>query len=341
MTPDQAEQQRILICGTNWIGDSIMTMPAIQAFRAAHPSSHLTMLVKPSLVPLWTLHTDVDQVLSYRPDSGGTFAVARQLRDEGIQAAYVFPNSFRSALIPYLAKIPMRRGFRGTWRHRMLTDVIDRPLSQARHQAFEYFDILQVQAPREPLQAELWFRDHAEQDTWDRFGLHANEGYVALIPGAARGASKCWPQGHFEEIGRQVAARGLHPLVLGGPGEEGLCSRVARACGAGVLSLAGSTSLVEFAAVLAGCRAVVCNDSGGMHVAAAVGCPLVAVFGLTDPATTGPLGSLHEIVTQTDTAQSRDIPRTSASAAAALRSITPDRVFQALERLLEHVDGSA
>jgi heptosyltransferase-2 len=341
MTPDQAEQQRILICGTNWIGDSIMMMPAIQAFHAAHPSAHITMLVKPSLVALWTLHADVDQVLSYRPDSGGTFAVAGPLRDAGIQTAYVFPNSFRSALIPYLAKIPIRRGFRGKWRHRMLTDVIHRPLSQERHQALEYFDILQIPTGTAPLQASLQLGDHMQPEAWDRFGLHHGEAYVALIPGAARGASKCWPQGHFEEIGRQVAARGLHPLVLGGPGEEGLCSRVARACGAGVLSLAGSTSLVEFAAVLSGCRAVVCNDSGGMHVAAAVGCPLVAVFGLTDPATTGPLGSLHEIVTQTDTAQSRDIPRTSASAAAALRSITPDRVLQALERLLEHADGPA
>jgi ADP-heptose:LPS heptosyltransferase len=160
---------------------------------------------------------------------------------------------------------------------------------------------------------------------------------ISIIPGAARGDSKRWP--HFAEAGRLLAAAipDLRFAILGTKAEDGLCQQVADAIGADrAVNAAGRTSLPEFAALLAASSAVLCNDSGGMHLAAAVGTPVVAVFGLTDWRRTGPLGRMSVVVRQQGVEGRRAIARHSAAAAAVLNSIPPGRVAAAAGWLLRN-----
>jgi lipopolysaccharide heptosyltransferase II len=164
------------------------------------------------------------------------------------------------------------------------------------------------------------------QLTWD-----AAAPCIGLLPGAARGPSKRWPAERFAEVGRRLASeRGLRIAVFGSAGEAAICREVADGIGGAAACLAGRTSLPELTALLAGCRAVVSNDSGGMHLAAAAGTPVVAIFGLTDPAVTGPIGAAHRVVAAAGVTRARAIPRHSEEAERALRSVTADEVFAAV-----------
>ena len=156
--------------------------------------------------------------------------------------------------------------------------------------------------------------------------------WIGLIPGAARGPSKRWPAEHFSEAGRKLAALpGVRMAVIGAPGEERLCHSVAAEIGDKAVSLAGHLDFPAWAGVLQRCRAVVANDSGGMHLAAALGTPVVALFGHTDPGRTAPLGTAR--VLQHATTRTRDIVRDSESARLSLASIQPVEVYDAVRQL--------
>lgn len=321
--------RRILLCGLNWIGDNVMAMPAVQAYRRAHPDDHLAILVKRALAPLWHMHAAPDRVLDYDDTHAGTFEAGRDLRREGFDACYVLPHSFRSAWLPFLARIPERIGLAGGFRDALLTRVV-RP-RPGRHQQFEYLELLAPDsgvAP-EPPRIEPPARPAAPEDRL----------VVAIMPGAARGPAKRWPANHFAEVARRLATeRHARIEVFGAASEQDLCELVARAAGPGAENFAGRTTLPEWAARVRRCRLAICNDSGGMHLAVAVGTPVVAVYGLTDPAKTGPLG-LAAIIRDEGTV-SRDIPRTSDEAARRLAAIAPDRVFEAATNLLDHRGGT-
>jgi len=329
----------ILICGANWLGDSVMSMPAIQAFKQRHPGCRVSLLVKPDLAPLWQMHADVEVVLSYVPDHTGTLRAARHLRRGKFDAAYVFPNSFRSAYIPFLARIRPRIGFQGHWRWLLLTDIAGKAGAYGgMHQSREYMDIMQVEDRDADSRPRLCIPAGTVDNAARRFGLERVRKYVGLFPGAARGASKRWPEEHFADTGRRLARAGHNLLILGSSRETALCQRITDAAGCNTTNLAGRTSLAELAAVLSLCAAVVSNDSGGMHLAAAAGARVVAIFGATDPSKTGPLGTGHKVVSADAKSPSRDIARECTAAAAHLRSISPDRIVTAVrEMLAEHL----
>ena len=134
---------RVLIAGLNWIGDGVMSMPAIQAFRRRHPDIELHVLLKPALHPLWKLHAAPDRLINLEESPLGTFRTAARLRAERYARAYLLPNSFRSALIPFLAGIPERVGVSGHGRARLLTSVVRwAPDPVKRHQAWEYLRLM-------------------------------------------------------------------------------------------------------------------------------------------------------------------------------------------------------
>ncbi|HEY8240260.1 MAG TPA: lipopolysaccharide heptosyltransferase II [Kiritimatiellia bacterium] len=325
---------RYLVCGTNWLGDAVMSMPALQAFRRAAPQAEVIMLVKPPLADLWRMHSAVDRVEVYDDTFNGARAAAAQLRHADLARAYVFPNSFRSALVPFLARVPERVGAAGHWRRAMLTDIVAfKRSSLRRHQAFEYFDILGLETagfevPR--LTVPLEAIEAAGSLVGGQGSLR-----IGLFPGAARGPAKRWPATNFSRLGGRFAReRGASVAIFGAGSEEGLCSEVARDIGESAINLAGRTSLPVLAATLRTCNLVICNDSGGMHLAAAVGTPVLAIYGLTDPSRTGPLGT-HRRIVKAEAPASRDIARTSAAAVTALASVDPDRVYDAALECLE------
>ncbi|MBT3296635.1 MAG: lipopolysaccharide heptosyltransferase II [Verrucomicrobia bacterium] len=330
--------QRLLICGTNWLGDSIMSMPALQALKRVAPATHLTLLVKPAMLPLWEMHAAVDAAVPIYRGRDGTRLTVAALRRQGYDRAVIFPNSLRSALLPFLVRIPQRIGVPGHWRRLLLTDgVAPRPAGDRSHQAGEYFALLGLEVPPTFAPPALTPSDTAQADAAHALGDAAGRPLLGILPGAARGGSKRWPPEHFASVARAlVASHGVRPVVFGTESERAACDAVAAAVGGEVRNLAGQTSLVVLAAALARCRLALTNDSGGMHLASAVGTPVVAVFGLTDPELTGPLGAHDRILCGAEAeARSRDIPRESPAAEAALRRVTPQQVQAAAEAILD------
>jgi heptosyltransferase-2 len=250
------------------------------------------------------------------------------------------PNSFRSALIPFLARIPERIGRPGHARAALLTrQVKTTPSSGGRHQSLEYFDLL-LPGRSVPLD------EHPQLNVPDTLLREADALWdartrprVALLPGAARGPSKRWPAEHYSELGKRLRDEaGCAVAVFGSPAEAELCGEVAVRIGGDVLNLAGQTTLPLFAAALKACDGVVANDSGGMHVAAAVGTPLVALYGHTDPETTGPLGPSCTVL-QHGTHRSRDIARNDVEARESLAAMRPEEVYDAVLQRLPSAPG--
>ncbi len=314
----------VLVCGLNWIGDSIMAMPALQAWRAAHPHAEHVVLVKPALAPLWRLHRAPSRIELLEPGNAGTLRTGHRLAGESFQAAYILPNSFRSALVPWLARVPRRRGPGTPLRRALLTEPTPPPPPQ-RHQAWEYFDTFDLPSPASLPAPELEIPPEARDRAAELLAPLPSPRF-ALIPGAARGPSKQWPAEHYIALGRLVAGQGGGIAVTGAPGEAALCEHIASEIGTSAISLAGRTSFTEWAALLQHCGNVVANDSGGMHLAAAVGARTVAVYGATDPAITGPLGTRCTVI-QTPGPRARDLPRVSPEAQARLAAIKPEEVF--------------
>ena len=328
----------LLVCGPNWLGDSIMSMPAIQSLRRRRPSCRITLLVKPKMEDLWRMHPAVADVVTMREGIGGLRRTVGTVGMGKFDASLIFPNSFRSALVPYLARVPVRAGMRGHWRDWMLTHVVDAPGEPARrHQQWEYLEIAgMADETAEPEAPHLSVPDTIVAGTRERLAAAGKGVWVGLIPGAARGPSKQWPPEHFIETGRGLTSKsGCRILILGTSSEAELCGRVAEGIGRAALNVAGETTLAEFAALLEQCRVVVANDSGGMHLAAAVGTPVVALYGLTDPGKTGPLGAGHRVIRHDESGPSaRDIARDSSEARDALRAIAPEIVCRSvLEQL--------
>ena len=329
----------VLVYAPNWLGDAVMAMPALQAWRALHPATRLTILTKRSNADLWRMHPAVDDVVELLPGTRGTFRTGRLLRAHRFAEAYLLPNSFRSALVAWLARIPVRCGVACHARSLLLTHRAR--LSRAPsdyHQSRETAPILLGNSftPETPLPApSLALPAELRAATLAAFGLDGRDGaLVAVIPGAARGDSKRWP--HFAKAARRLAEG--HPerrfVVLGTAAESGLCREVADAVGAAAVDVSGRTTMPQFAALLSAASVVLCNDSGGMHLASALGTPLVAVFGLTDWRRTGPLGPDSVVVRQEGVEGRRAIARRSSAAAEVLRSIPAERVGAAAEWLL-------
>ncbi len=316
-----------LLASPNWLGDVVMALPAVRRWRREHPAARLVVLAKPGVAPIWAAVEGVDEVVRLAPGNGGTFAAGRALRGRGFGEALILPNSFRSALIPWLARIPRRRGTAFHARWALVNDRVRfTPAERAMHQSRE--DLKIVCGDTAGDLADTGFRPpRADAAALRALGVPEGAGpLVGVIPGAARGPSKRWP--HFAAAARLVAEAvpGVRFAVCGGAGEAALCDEVARAIGPAAANAAGRTTLPQFASLLAACDAVLCNDSGGMHLASAAGVPVVAVFGLTDPAKTGPIGPGAVIVRPDGARASRTISRDDPAAVAALASIAPERV---------------
>ncbi len=314
----------------NWLGDGIMAMPALQALCRREGLTGLTVLAKPRVLGLWRLHPDVGTCWELGPGTRGTVLAARRLRSERTRTVYVLPNSFRAALIPWLAGVPERVGVRGHRPAALMRPCVSLPREyRDRHQAEEYRFLLGVEdggvgedvLPRLRVPADVVARIRERT----RFG--DGERVIGVLPGAARGAAKRWPVERFAAVAGDLARRiPARILALGSAAEEGACERVATAAGPSAVNLAGRTNLAELAAALGRCDVVICNDSGGMHLAAAMGTPVVAVFGITDPRKTGPLGVGHRVVSGEGASRSRDISRRSAEAQRVLATISVERV---------------
>lgn len=287
--------KRILVKGVNWLGDAVMTLPAIRAMKARWPGARLSVLTKGALADLYACEPAVDETLAY---GGGFLPFVRlvgRLRKENFDVAFVFPRSLRASLAPFASRIPRRVGFAGDARRPVLTDAVARDERLLTgHRVAYYLELLRpfgavpaATAPEiaPPAEALAWAEEHLPGGPW-----------AGLNPGATYGKAKQWYPERFEEIGKRLVSRGFRVAVVGGPAEAALGERIAGGIGAGAASFSGKTTIPRLAALIRRCAVFVTNDTGPMHVAAAVGTPVVAVFGPTDPRTTRPFGDRFTLV---------------------------------------------
>ena len=289
----------ILVRGTNWIGDAVMTLPALAALREHFPQARLTVLTRPWAAGVYQGQAGVAQVLTYEPAGRhrgltGALALIRELAR--FDLALLFQNAFSAALFPALARIPERWGYARDGRGWLLTRAVRvAPEDLAVHQVFYYLNLLGklgLPAPYRPPRLTL---DEAAQEEAEAVltpaGLGQGRPFLALAPGAAFGPAKRWPETCFARAARLILER--RPggtVILGGPEEAPAAARLAEMLPEPKLNLAGRTTLKTAMAVLSRAYLLLTNDSGLMHLGGALGVPLAAVFGPTDPAATAPLG---------------------------------------------------
>ena len=298
---------RILIRSANWVGDAVMTTPAVRAIRKNFPGAAITVLAKPWVIPVFENNPHVDAVMPYdaagRHQGGrGLLRLARDLRQRRFDLAILFQNAFEAALLAFGARIPRRLGFATDGRSALLTDRLYtyRDLKQG-HLIDYYLGILDgAGLDLEGRQLELFItpREQAQADAFlAKAGLSAGEPVAGLNPGATFGTAKRWLPERFAELSRRLyREQGIRSLLFGGPGEAQLGRRVAAWSDGCAVNLCGRTDLRAAMALIDRCRFFITNDSGLMHVAAALNKPQLALIGSTDHIATGPSNRHSRIV---------------------------------------------
>jgi heptosyltransferase-2 len=307
---DRSRVQSILVRSTNWVGDAVMTIPAIEAVRENFPSSTLVVLARPWVAPLLENHPAVDQVWPFRRGGGFTadfielIRVIARVRRFRFDLAVILQNAFEAAILTWLGGIETRIGYNTDGRGLLLSHPLSRtPDIRRAHQVEYYLSILRSVGWEAESRDPRLFVAKGDGERMDALlgskGIQQKDFILGLSPGAIYGPAKRWPSERFAAIGdRAVEKWGAKVLVLGSPREKDICSSVCRFMKHRSLDLCGMTTLGEAMALIKRCRLFLTNDSGLMHIGAALKVPLVAVFGSTDPTATGPRGEKARILRQ-------------------------------------------
>ncbi len=271
-----------------------MALPAIADLRHSAPRSTLVIAARPPVAPLFTMVPGVDEIVELdvrRSLVLDVEAIGRVCAD----AAVLFPNSFRTAILVHRAGVQERWGYRTSFRGALLTFAPPAP-SEVHQAAYYQHLTTAIGAPAGPLFARLDVGDgnrRAAHALLTKVGWDGERPLVGLAPGAAYGTAKRWPPSAYAELATAISRDGALPVLVGGPADRDAGIEVISALkqDAQAVNLIGQTDLQTLAGVLASCRTLVSNDSGAMHVASAVGIPVTAIFGPTDETATHPIGS--------------------------------------------------
>lgn len=321
------EPGTILVRGVNWLGDAVMTTPALRRLREKFPRAKITLLTHEKLSELWNKHTDIDTVMTFMPGES-PWTVSRRLRACQFDCALIFPNSVRSALEVWLAGIPNRIGYAGAWRRLLLTRSLNPPAHKLRkrsvaevkrlirftseklghpiqnsetHQLYDYLALAAaLGCEPSPVEPRLFIGDDELKPALASLRQFAGAKDIAasgqsaiwlgLNISAAYGPAKRWPMERFAAVAREISSEipAAVWLAFGGETDWELNETLAKQAAVPIANLAGKTSLRQLMVLLKSCRLLLTNDSGPMHVAAALGVPVIAPFGSTSPELTGP-----------------------------------------------------
>jgi heptosyltransferase-2 len=309
MTQSLLQAENVLVRVTNWVGDAVMSLPALRQLRRALPDARITLLAKPWVGAVFEREAVCDRLLAYEPGPHlitGWHKTVAALRGQRFDAALLLQNAFEAALLARWAGIPLRAGYARDARSWLLTHAVPVPLLDEipAHECYYYLELLRrlgiiAQLPvvneivlQNPPAAEAGRRKLAEM------GLPGDAGapIAGLNPGAAFGTAKRWPAERFAAVGRELAGRGARVVLFGSAAEQPLAEALQREIGPRAFSTAGRASLAGFLDLVSGCNLFLTNDTGTMHLAAAAGVPVVAIFGPTDEAGTAPLGPAVRLV---------------------------------------------
>jgi heptosyltransferase-2 len=289
LQPQQLKPFRILIRSSNWLGDAVMSVPAVRAIKKGRPDARVTILAPQKIAPMWRLIPEVDEILSLSNRS--LFKAARLIgRQSRFDVAILFPNSLRAALEVW--RIPRKVGYRGHARSWLLNQIVREPRRPGppKHHAMRFLRIA------DDCGADVDLKQTAPTLLAPKSEIK-DEKLLGLCPGAEYGPAKCWLPERFAEAAVAISAKSNTKwILLGTKNDEAIGETIATALGENCVNRIGQTNLDQLIEELRSCRALLTNDTGTMHLAALLRVPVVAIFGSTEPALTGPLGNGHRIL---------------------------------------------
>ncbi len=332
---------RILVIGPSWVGDMMVAQSLFKLLCAQRPGAKIDVLAPAWSQPLLAKMPEVNQAF-ISPFQHGEIALKKRfqlaisLRDAHYQQAFVLPGSFKSALIPLWANIPLRTGQLGEWRWGLLNDVRRLDLQKFPRLVDRYLAlgvaphaVLPVGDFRPKLSVSL----EQQQTVLETFALTLSRPVLALCPGAEFGNAKRWPEAYYAEIAQRAVAKGWQVWLFGSERDMPVSQKIEQLAGVPCQNLTGATRLEQAVDLLSLASVVLSNDSGLMHIAAALQRPLVAVYGPTPTSTNPPLHDASCILTQTLACQpcrQRECPL---NHHACMRQLTPDIVWKEVESI--------
>lgn len=337
----------LLVIGPSWVGDMMMSQALYRLLKAADPERPIDVLAPDWSLPLLELMPEVRHGWEMPLGHGqlellARYRMARQLRQSGYEQAIVLPNSLKSALIPYWAKIPKRTGWRGEMRYRLLNDVriLDKQAYPLMVQRFLALGLESGAALPQPLPNPYIEIDaKLVAQTLANYELNTDRPIIALCPGAEFGPAKQWPEAHFAALAQHKIDDGYQVFLLGSANDQAVVQRIIDTLPAAAQqlcnNLAGKTKLADATLLMAAAAAVVCNDSGLLHIAAALNKPLIAIYGSTSPKFTPPLAdrvAIQSLAVDCGPCFQRSCPLDNLKC---LTGIKPSRVINCLDELLE------
>jgi heptosyltransferase II len=304
---------RIMIRAANWVGDAIMALPALRAVRTKFPDAHIAIVARPYVADIYRDQSICEELIPYDPKGPhrgwkGREALAEDLRAKRFDVALLLQNAFDAAWLGWRAHIPQRIGYARDGRSFLLTKAIavPKPGEIPSHEKFYYLELLRragwIDALHDDAHIKLSVGDPERQQaatTLREAGVRPNALRIAVGAGASYGSAKCWPPDRFAKSLNAILSQVDADVVLvGTTTESAVSSSIATALRHPPIDLTGKTTIAELPALLSQCHLFLGNDSGAMHVAAAVGLPVVAIFGPTDPEGTAPVTPLATLVQQ-------------------------------------------
>jgi heptosyltransferase-2 len=297
--------RNILVRATNWVGDAVMSLPALRALRETFPEARIAILAKPWVADLYRRESFCDELIPYTAAGlAAKWRAGRDLAPHGFDCAILLQNAFEAAALAWLARIPQRIGYARDGRGFLLTRAVTVPRKGEipAHESYYYLELLRRAGLLDRLPEVCAIRLEGAAEACQagagrlrEIGL--GDTVIGVSPGAAYGSAKRWLPERFAEAANRVAAElGASVAVFGSKDERELCAAVAASIAPPTHNFAGETALAEFIDLAAACRLYLTNDSGAMHIASALGVPTVAVFGATDEHATGPTGPLARVV---------------------------------------------
>ncbi len=344
------QPEKILIRGVNWIGDAVLTIPAIKSVRKTFPDSHISLLIKPWVADVFKENRDIDKIILYesRHESfSGKIELAKTLRQNRFDIAILLQNAFDAAMLSWLAGIPERIGYSRDLRGLLLTKSV--PISKEilkKHQVYYYLNLLQSAGiETSDIQPYIYLTDNERKWARNTISSSFSDNKTPLIginPGATFGSAKRWPSERFawltDKIINELNGR---VIIFGGSSEIQIVNQIMEIAeskttkdGGPILVMAGKTSLRELSALISECDVFISNDSGPMHIASALLMPIIAIFGSTNRSATGPFGQPHKVISKDlpcAPCMKRECPEKHLRC---MTEITADEVFAALKEML-------
>ena len=289
--------KQILVVGPSWVGDMVMAQSLFITLKQTYPNADIDVLAPAWSEPILNRMPEVRATVT-QPVGHGEFGLlaryrlGKQLRQKAYDVAVVLPRSFKSALIPFFARIPRRIGYKGEMRYGLINDirVLDKNVLTQTVQRFVALGVARDASLPPPIpEPRLKVDQDNQQRLLGALGLNLEKPVIGFMPGAEYGPAKRWPEGYFAGVADYLVNNGYQVWLLGSGKDQATAEKIQQTCQQPLTSLCGKTSLQDVADLMAVMQLAITNDSGLMHVAAAVGCPLIAIYGSSTPAYTPPL----------------------------------------------------